>query len=204
MDGQDMFEDPTYNADYDEEADGEITQEDCWTVISSFFDEKGLVRQQLDSFDEFVHHTMQELIDESGDLVLDQAEQHSGAGSDSTRRYELRWGQVYLARPTVTEMDGSVVPIFPQEARLRNLTYSSPIYLEVARKYSTGREDPDGQPGDMIWSVDLEDRLVDGADNPKVWIGKVRGGCSHKLLDVYLLAPDAYHGSFRLLLLGHG
>ena len=48
----------------DEEAE-EITQEDCWTVISAFFDQKGLVRQQLDSFDEFVQNTMQELVDEN-------------------------------------------------------------------------------------------------------------------------------------------
>ena len=55
-----------------------ITQEDCWTIISSFFQEKGLVRQQLDSFDEFVQNTMQELVDENSNLILDQLEQHSG------------------------------------------------------------------------------------------------------------------------------
>ena len=70
----------------DEEDDSEFTQEDCWTVISSFFDEKGLVRQQLDSFDEFVQNTMQELVDEGADLILDQADQHSGSGKDVTVR----------------------------------------------------------------------------------------------------------------------
>jgi DNA-directed RNA polymerase II subunit RPB2 len=55
-----------------------FSQEDCWTVITTFFDEKGLVRQQLDSFDEFVQNTMQELVDESSKLVL----QHVGGDSD--------------------------------------------------------------------------------------------------------------------------
>ena len=41
------------------------SQEDAWTVITSFFDEKGLVRQQLDSFNEFISNTMQEIIDEN-------------------------------------------------------------------------------------------------------------------------------------------
>ena len=40
-------------------------QEDAWTVITSFFEEKGLVRQQLDSFNEFIDNTMQEVIDEN-------------------------------------------------------------------------------------------------------------------------------------------
>lgn len=56
------------------------SQEDCWTVIGSFFEEKGLVRQQLDSFDEFVQNTMQELVDENSNLVL----QHVGGDGDVT------------------------------------------------------------------------------------------------------------------------
>ena len=37
-----------------------VSQEDSWAVISAYFEEKGLVRQQLDSFDEFIQNTMQE------------------------------------------------------------------------------------------------------------------------------------------------
>lgn len=66
----------------DEEDYDEITQEDCWTIISSFFEEKGLVRQQLDSFDEFVQNTMQELVDENAELVLHQGDQHTGQDGD--------------------------------------------------------------------------------------------------------------------------
>ena len=107
----------------------------------------------------------------TGDLVLDQAEQHSGHSGDITRRYELKWGQVFLARPTVTEADGSVVPVFPQEARLRNLTYSAPLYVEMKKRVLVGREDPDGAPGEMIWEL-MREEVAD--DTRKVWIGKVR------------------------------
>lgn len=70
----------------EEDDDAEFTQEDCWNVISSFFDEKGLVRQQLDSFDEFVQNTMQELVDENAELILDQQDQHTGSDKDATVR----------------------------------------------------------------------------------------------------------------------
>ena len=36
-----------------------ITEEDAWTVISSHFATRGLVSQQLDSFDVFMCQTMQ-------------------------------------------------------------------------------------------------------------------------------------------------
>lgn len=77
------YDDTEYAPENEEDYEG-ITQEDCWTVISSFFQEKGLVRQQLDSFDEFVQNTMQELVDENADLILDQADQHSGHTKDAT------------------------------------------------------------------------------------------------------------------------
>ena len=37
----------------------------CRIVITAYFKEKGLVRQQLDSFDEFIQNTMQELVDDA-------------------------------------------------------------------------------------------------------------------------------------------
>lgn len=164
------YEEGNYGMEEDEEAYEEITQEDCWAVISSFFDQKGLVRQQLDSFDEFVQNTMQELVDENSDLILDQADQHTGHDADMTRRYEIKFGQIYLSRPTVTETDGSVVPVFPQEARLRNLTYSAPLYIEMKKKVMIGREDPD-VPGEIAWEQEHEENPQ---DTTKVWIGKVR------------------------------
>jgi len=81
-------QDPGYDGYAEEDNEGgdeyEITQEDCWTVISSFFQQKGLVRQQLDSFDEFVQNTMQELVDENeGNNVLEVANQHTGTATDA-------------------------------------------------------------------------------------------------------------------------
>ena len=49
------------HASYDaiDDPEAEITQEDAWVVISKYFEEKGLVRQQLDSFDGFISNTIQ-------------------------------------------------------------------------------------------------------------------------------------------------
>ena len=72
----------TYFADMYEEDDGdEITpdlwQEACWIVISSYFDEKGLVRQQLDSFDEFIQMSVQRIVEDSPQIDLQAEAQHT-------------------------------------------------------------------------------------------------------------------------------
>ncbi|GAY34500.1 hypothetical protein CUMW_011810 [Citrus unshiu] len=76
----------------EEDEEEEITQEDAWAVISAYFEEKGLVRQQLDSFDEFIQNTMQEIV------------------------------------------DAEIATLFPKAARLRNLTYSAPLYVDVTKR----------------------------------------------------------------------
>lgn len=47
-----------------------ISMEDAWVVIDSYFDEKGLVGQQIDSFDEFLQNTIQELVDDAGEIIV--------------------------------------------------------------------------------------------------------------------------------------
>jgi DNA-directed RNA polymerase II subunit RPB2 len=75
VDGDEMDEDAEGDADLRDEE--EITQEDAWAVISAYFEEKGLVRQQLDSFDEFIQNTMQEIVDESADIEIRPESQHN-------------------------------------------------------------------------------------------------------------------------------
>jgi DNA-directed RNA polymerase II subunit RPB2 len=140
-------------AEYDEyeEDDEGITAEDCWTVVSAFFDSKGLVSQQLDSFDEFVSTTMQDMVSENGKLVLDQNAPPDGPDGEpiALRRYEINFGTVSLAKPMQTEGDGSTDFLLPQEARLRNLTYSAPLYLEMTKKVTVAREKEEELDEDM-------------------------------------------------------
>ncbi|KAI9734401.1 MAG: DNA-dependent RNA polymerase II [Cirrosporium novae-zelandiae] len=180
-------------AEYPEEYAGdddfyeEITAEECWTVISSFFDSKGLVSQQIDSFDEFVSQTMQELVEENGQLTLDQNTAQSEDDIDPIvkRRYEIKFGGILLSRPAMTEGDGTTNVMLPQEARLRNLTYSSPMYLEISKKVSVARERPVyDENGDGEMDIDEHQKTVleweneDGNDDEeptatKVFIGKL-------------------------------
>jgi DNA-directed RNA polymerase II subunit RPB2 len=130
-----LFEESTASPTSDHE---EISQEDCWVVISSFFEAKGLVRQQLDSFDEFIQNTMQEIIDENSKLILQKPPTYLTPGSAAVEeagpaRYEIRFGQIYLSKPTMTEADGTTQPMFPSEARLRNLTYAAPLYIDMTK-----------------------------------------------------------------------
>nr|UWK20541.1 RNA polymerase II subunit 2 [Trichoderma protrudens] len=134
-----------YEDDYDYENYGDedegITPEDCWTVISSFFETKGLVSQQTDSFDEFTQTTIQDLVNEYSTITLDQPNPPSPPGRTiALRRYEIKFGSVMVSRPTISETDGTVTSLLPYECRDRNLTYASPLYIKITKKVSAAVE----------------------------------------------------------------
>lgn len=147
------------------ELDGDITQEDCWVVISSFFESKGLVRQQLDSFDEFIQNTMQEIVDENSRLMVETSGSVAGVDSELPKKFEIEFGQVYLSKPTMTEADGSTQPMFPNEARLRNLTYAAPLYMDMRKRTLELIENPA--------TGEVEECELEVEELSKVFIGKV-------------------------------
>ncbi|PKS07463.1 hypothetical protein jhhlp_006067 [Lomentospora prolificans] len=130
--------------EYDEyEEDLGITAEDCWAVIASFFDKKGLASQQVDSFNEFTTSTVQHLVNEYSRITLDQPSPPSHDGRTyAVRRYEIDFGHVMVSRPSITESDGREATLLPYECRDRNLTYASPMYIRITKKVTLAVENP--------------------------------------------------------------
>ena len=84
-------------ADY---GDQEISQEDAWVVINAYFDKRGLVKQQLDSYDQFILSSIQEMVDDQGQIVVTPENQYiPGREAEMVRRrralppffYSLGW-----------------------------------------------------------------------------------------------------------------
>jgi DNA-directed RNA polymerase II subunit RPB2 len=61
----------------------------------------------------------------------DEAGYEETVNSSTKKVFEVKFGQVYLSKPTTVEKDGTVTNMFPHEARLRNLTYAAPLYVDV-------------------------------------------------------------------------
>ena len=92
---------------------------ETWPVINSFFEEKGFVRQHLDSYNDFITRGLQEIIDEICVIETDFEE------------FNVKLGKIRYDTPVIKEADGSKRVLYPSECRLRGLTYSVPIYLEM-------------------------------------------------------------------------
>jgi DNA-directed RNA polymerase II subunit RPB2 len=126
-----------------------MNQEDSWAVIDSFFQEKGLVFQQLGSFDLFIIYEMQRVIEQQTPVEVQPQNQYNPEEVvDTGKVYAYKFGQVTLNKPTIKNPDDSVTQLTPREARLRNLTYASDVFVNITQTIFQVGEDGNRQQVD--------------------------------------------------------
>ena len=140
--------------DDDEDITTELWQEACWTVISSYFNEKGLIRQQLDSFDEFIGKSVQSIVEDSRPIELQTQAQYTSAAREPPKKYTIKFDQIYIS-PPIYRHDGGIAPMMPNEARLRNLTYAAPLYVDLNKTVQRENETPEEKKYDKIHIADV-------------------------------------------------
>lgn len=88
------------------------------TLVRKFLEEYSLVESNILSFNDFIDNKMQQICAEvSKNLVSEDV--------------KIDLGKIRVEKPDIIEADGSRHPMLPTEARLRNLTYSASIFMEI-------------------------------------------------------------------------
>lgn len=103
---------------------GSVQESDIKHIINSYVYKYGLVKHQKDSFDQFLTDTLPHIIKENSDLKI----QHE----DDTRLIStFSFHNARTPKPNIIEANGFVRDITPNEARLRGITYSSSVFVDI-------------------------------------------------------------------------
>jgi DNA-directed RNA polymerase subunit B len=98
-----------------------MLQKNKHLVVKRYLEDHSLVESNVISFNNFIEKRMQEIVDEISETI-------------NNEEFEIHLGKIDIGKPMVTEADGSSSFIMPYEARLRNLTYSAPLTVEITVK----------------------------------------------------------------------
>eukprot|EP01135_Chromosphaera_perkinsii_P003763 Nk52_evm9s255 gene=Nk52_evmTU9s255 len=103
------------------------TIEDKWKLLPEFLKVKGLVKQHIDSFDYFITTEIRKIMEANEKVTCD---------ADST--FYLRYKDIRVGRPSAQEFYSINTTVTPQQCRLRDMTYSAPITVDV--EYTRGNQ----------------------------------------------------------------
>ena len=99
---------------------------DTDSIIKRFVEAVPLCKASTDSFNDFGSKRIKELI---SSLKPIKCCHYSHDGSQ--KKIEIRISGGILTSPVMLENDGTSRPIYPIECRSRNITYASPLYVDV-------------------------------------------------------------------------
>jgi DNA-directed RNA polymerase beta subunit len=94
-------------------------------LISKFFEENSLVKSNIESFNHFIEKELSKIIEEN--KIIEPTIIPPNVDS-----FKIRLDKIWVTKPEITEADGSKRNIFPAESRLRKLSYSAPIFMEIS------------------------------------------------------------------------
>ena len=98
---------------------------DSWEVIDAYFNNpKQLLRHQIDSYNEFVKKGIVEIVRQFSPIQI----------SGENKTYLMHLGSISISRPQIQESDGRIKPLYPAEARIRNVTYGSQLYINLEQE----------------------------------------------------------------------
>ena len=109
-------------------------QKEEHVLVKTFLKEHSLIESNIVSYNNFINHKMQEIIDELNESLPKED-------------IEVKLGKVKVGKPNIIEADGSTQLINPTEAKIRKLTYSAPINIEITIKQAGQIESHDVEIG---------------------------------------------------------
>jgi len=105
------------------------TLKDKWRIIPHFLALRSLLRQHIDSYDYFVNVEMKAIVSSPSAREI---------RSEHDAKFYLQYTDCWVGEPCIEEDSYSSTPSTPSMCRLRDITYSAPIYVNV--RYTRGRQ----------------------------------------------------------------
>lgn len=96
-----------------------------YALLKKYFEENSVIKANIESFNNFINNELQVIINENKEI-------EPTIIPPNVDEFKIHLDNVWVTKPEITEADGSKRSIYPVEARLRKLSYSAPMFLEVS------------------------------------------------------------------------
>ena len=105
-----------------------------WKLLDDYFKNPiRLTQHHIDSYNKFISDIIPKRIKDYNPIIVKS--DYNNVKKKYMKEYHINFSNVYIGKPGIKENDGKTKMMYPMEARWRNLTYSSDLYIDVDQKY---------------------------------------------------------------------
>ena len=116
-----------------------IPEEHIWNILKDVFENEGFVSHQTKSFDNLLNYGIPKIITEEPNIVIIPK---PGEKDKKYIKYTISFDNVYIPKPSIIE-DREIHTFYPSEARQRDLTYDSPIFVNITETTEIEGSEPE-------------------------------------------------------------
>lgn len=111
-------------------------EKNTWEISDLYFkNSKVLVDHHIQSYNYFITEQIQQIVKEKNNNPIVIYNEYSEKLGKYMKEFHVEFGDISISKPEILSNDGSVKQMYPDEARLRNLTYSSELFIDIHSKY---------------------------------------------------------------------
>src|SRR3989338_11405024 len=121
-------------------------------LVQKYFEHEMFTRSDIESFNTFVDVELPRIIEENREI-------EPTIIPHNIDEFKIRFDKIWIQKPEIIEADGSQRKIYPTEARLREITYAAPVFIQVSshingaqRESFRSEERRVGKEGRSRWS----------------------------------------------------
>ena len=117
---------------------------DPWSLIGLYFNNNPLskcVEHQIESYNYFINNQIKDTLDMFNPFNVASNNYYVKKYNKHSLSIEINLINFYLYRPEIHENNGATKIMFPQEARLRNFTYTSTMTVDLDIKITKYLDD---------------------------------------------------------------
>ena len=131
-------------------------------ILNSIFEFKNktqLVKHQLESFNDFISKKIPEIVKQYNPIIV--YHEYDENNNAYKKEIHVEFDNIYMGKPIIHENNGSSKIMVPHEAKLRNFTYSSPLFVDIKITFLDKK-------GDQLNIIEKKEKQLN-----KIMIGKI-------------------------------
>lgn len=110
-----------------------LSEEVRLKIVQDFFTTNGLVKHQIDTFNWFISKGLKNIINNEPSIKYE---------SNKYDNYTLKFSNICVEPPTIIDNDRTIRPLYPQEARNKDLSYTGNVCVDIIETIESNEGKP--------------------------------------------------------------